>query len=132
MEGKVIAITGGASGIGLALAKILASRGAKLSIADVSQPNLEKAKGVIQEVGAASDSIFVQQTDVRNLEQVESWIKATVEKFGKLDGAANMAGVIGTMQGISSQLANQNEEDWDFVIGVNLTVGLTQSLKMVW
>jgi NAD(P)-dependent dehydrogenase (short-subunit alcohol dehydrogenase family) len=43
MEGKVIAITGGASGMGLALAKLLATKGVKISICDVVQSNLDKA-----------------------------------------------------------------------------------------
>lgn len=49
MEGKVIAITGGASGIGFALAKILAIRGAKVSISDAHQVNLYKAAHELEE-----------------------------------------------------------------------------------
>lgn len=123
MEGKVIAITGGASGIGLSLAKILASKGAKLSIADVSKDNLEKATGSIKEAAPSSDDVLTYQMDVRKLDQVQGWLKQTVEKFGKLDGAANLAGVISKSHG-SGAVEHQDEDEWDFVIGVNLTVSL--------
>jgi len=123
MEGKVVAITGGGSGIGLALAKLLAKRGAKISIADVSQPSLEKAAEAIKEAASSADEVLTCQCDVRNLSQVQSWLKQTVEKHGKLDGAANLAGVIsrpGRQAG--NPIIEQDEDNWDFIIGVNLTV----------
>lgn len=121
MDGKVIAITGGASGIGLATAKILASRGAKISIADVSEANLEKGQKAIKEASKNSDEVLATKADVRKIGEMESWIKKTVDKFGKLDGAANLAGVPGDMTGRFT-LANEDEENWDKVIGINLTV----------
>ncbi|KAK5709547.1 hypothetical protein LTR17_019701 [Elasticomyces elasticus] len=124
MEGKVIAITGGASGIGLSLAKLLAQRGAKLSIADVNQDNLDKAAGVLEDLVSSSDNVHTAKVDVRQYSQVEDWLKATVDKFGKLDGAANLAGVFGGRV----LLENQESDLWDFVIGVNLT-GVMHSLK---
>lgn len=94
--GKTIAITGGASGIGLATSKILSSLGANVSIADLSADSLEKVKA---EIEASGGSVFVKATDVRRKEQVDAWISETVEKFGSLDGAANLAGVIGKNHG---------------------------------
>ena len=117
MEGKIIAISGGSSGMGLALSKLLASRGAKLSICDVVQANLDKAEKEID-----TKDLFTFQCDVRNIDQVHEWISKTVEKFGRLDGAANMAGIIGAKPG-SNFIAEQDEDDWDRIIGINLTVG---------
>lgn len=91
MTGKVIAITGGASGIGLATAHLLASRGATLSLADVSEQGLQDASKSIKAKHNVDILTFV--LDVRKPEQVDGWIKETVAKFGKLDGAANIAGV---------------------------------------
>lgn len=126
--GKVIAITGGASGIGLALSKILHERGAKISIADVNQESLEKA---LKEIDPNQDRAMVCQCDIRNLDQVHKWLKQTVDRFGKLDGAANMAGVISNKReghgGGSGLIENQDEDDWERIIGINLTVNSSAS-----
>ena len=92
-QNKIIALTGGASGIGLATAHLLASRGATLSIADVNKEALDKAASEIHSRHNAE--VLALVVDVRKPEQVEEWITKVVEKFGRLDGAANLAGVIG-------------------------------------
>lgn len=116
MKDKVIAISGGSSGMGLALSKILASRGAKISVCDISQANLDNAT---QEID--TKDLLTFKCDVRDISQVKEWINKTVEKFGRLDGAANMAGIVGARPG-ANVLAEQDEDDWDRVIGINLTV----------
>ena len=90
MEGKVIAITGGASGIGLATAKVLSSRGAILCLADNRAEPLAAAVKTIQG-GKVSTAVV----DTRDRKQVDDWIAGIVKEHGKLDGAANLAGVIG-------------------------------------
>ncbi|CAN8095888.1 unnamed protein product [Discula destructiva] len=114
-NGKVVALTGAASGIGLQSARLLASRGAKLSLADVQWEPLQALQ---KELEATFDGVEViaHKVDVRQYEQVEEWISATVEKFGRLDGAANLAGVIPT----SSNVADQDLDQWKFVTAVNL------------
>lgn len=89
---KVIVITGAASGMGLETAKLLASKGAKVSLADVQEEALNEAVSKIKSAGGTAMGNVV---DVRNRHQVEAWISKTVSEFGKLDGAANLAGVIG-------------------------------------
>ncbi|ERS95925.1 short chain dehydrogenase/reductase family oxidoreductase [Sporothrix schenckii 1099-18] len=115
MEGKVIAITGAASGMGLETAKLLASKGAKVSLADVQEAALDQA---VKDITAAGGLALGRVVDVRNRQHVEDWIKATVEAFGKLDGAANLAGVIGKHINITP-LQDIDDDDWDFVVGVN-------------
>ena len=127
MEGKVIAITGGGSGIGLSLAKLLIQRGAKVSIADVSEPNLATAAAAMKEMSAQDEDLLTTRCDVRDLAQVQAWLKDTVNKFGELDGAANCAGVTG--RGSGTKIVDQEEEEWDYIIGVNLTVSTTPTSR---
>ena len=108
--------------MGLALSKLLATRGAKLSICDVVQANLDKASKEIE-----TKDLLTFKCDVRDIKQVREWISKTVEKFGRLDGAANMAGIVGMKPG-SNLIAEQDEDDWDRIIGINLT-GVMHCLK---
>lgn len=123
---KVIAITGAASGIGLATAHLLASRGAKLSLADLQDAALTKVKADIQAQNPGTE-ILTFALDVRKYDQVEAWTRETVAKLGRLDGAANLAGVIPKSIGLSG-IAEQDLSDWDFVMAVNLT-GVMHCLK---
>jgi NAD(P)-dependent dehydrogenase (short-subunit alcohol dehydrogenase family) len=117
LKGKVIVVSGGASGIGLVTAKLLAERGANVSIGDVQEGPLNEAAKEIRSTGG---EVMTFKMDVRDRKQVDAWIDATVAKFGKLNGAANLAGVTGNAIGIKTA-AEIEDADWDFVIGVNLT-----------
>lgn len=94
-DGNVIAITGAASGIGLATAHLLASRSAKLSIADINASALEQAEKDLKE---KFPDLHVHRyvLDVSKEEEVQSWIENIIHLYGRLDGAANLAGIIGT------------------------------------
>lgn len=117
--GKVIAITGAASGLGLATAHLLASRGAKVSLADLQEAALQKVKADIEARNPGAQ-VATFALDVRKNDQVENWISGTVSQLGRLDGAANLAGVIPKRIGIET-VQEQDLQDWDFVVGVNLT-----------
>lgn len=115
MDNKVIAITGAASGMGREVAKVLASKGAKVSLCDVQSGPLDT---LVTEITQAGGTAIAVAADVRNRKDVEAWVQTTVEKLGKLDGAANLAGVIGKQNNIAS-FQDIDDDDWDFIIGVN-------------
>ena len=117
LAGKVIVVTGGASGIGLATSKHLASRGAKVSIADLHSDLETVGKSITESTG--NPDVLTIKVDIREIESIKSWIEQTVAKFGQLDGAANMAGVYKAYT--DKTVAEEDEKNWQFMLDVNLT-----------
>lgn len=117
LSGKVYAITGGASGIGLSTAKLLASRSATICIGDITESTLSSAVAHFTSINA---SFTATKVDVSKREEVDIWIAGIIEKFGRLDGAANIAGVIGRNHSKGS-IADLEDDEWERIIGVNLT-----------
>ncbi|KAK6374021.1 hypothetical protein LTS17_007991 [Exophiala oligosperma] len=111
---KVILITGGASGIGLALANRLAERGATLALADIHEDKLASAAAMLKTKGVRVSTTVV---DVTSNAAVDDWVASTLKEFGRIDGAANVAG---TGQGWT-QFEDLENEWWEKIIGVNLT-----------
>jgi NAD(P)-dependent dehydrogenase (short-subunit alcohol dehydrogenase family) len=117
LQGRVIAITGAASGIGLQVSKLAASKGAKLALADIQQEPLDK---LVTELKAAGTEVVGTRVNVASCQEVDDWINATVSHFGTLDGAANLAGVEGGKK-TAGPLSEISNEDWDFILSINLT-----------
>ncbi|KAI1851618.1 hypothetical protein JX265_010702 [Neoarthrinium moseri] len=117
LEGKVFTITGGASGIGLATAKILSKRGAAVCIADVDPEAMKTAEAYFAPLKVP---FMITKVDVSRRAEVDSWIDAVIEKYSRLDGSANVAGIIGKFHGIAT-VAELDDSEWDKIIAVNLT-----------
>ncbi|KAH6975538.1 hypothetical protein BKA56DRAFT_634120 [Ilyonectria sp. MPI-CAGE-AT-0026] len=117
LQGKVYAITGGASGIGLATAKILSRRDAIVCVADIDTAAMEFTTSYFTEQKVP---FTVTRVDVSQRDQVEGWLDSIVDKYGRLDGAANVAGVIGKHHGIRP-VAELEDDEWHKIIAVNLT-----------
>ena len=127
LAGKVVVVTGAASGIGRATAKLLAKEGALLSLADINGGALSAVKSEIltefpASVASGTESVYTATVDVRSQQQCSSWISDTVAHFGQpIAGAANLAGVFGDSiaQEIGS-VRNITDSEFDWVMDVNL------------
>ncbi|KAF4554057.1 Enoyl-(Acyl carrier protein) reductase-like protein 4 [Elsinoe fawcettii] len=118
---KVFAVTGGASGMGLATCKLLAQRGARgISIADFNEKSFDAAK---RDIAAANPKteVVITKVDVSDSASVAAWIDATVARFKALDGALNAAGVPQgpNLTGEPSIFA-ETENSWKKVMEVNI------------
>ena len=116
MEGKVIAITGAASGIGLATAHLLAARGASLSLADIHSDTLDAAVKSIQEANPGT-KLHCQIVDVADSKRVNQWHDAIIEHYGHLDGAANIAGILGDL---GKKIVEMEDDAWEQTLDINL------------
>jgi 3-oxoacyl-[acyl-carrier protein] reductase len=111
-KGQVALVTGGARGIGRAIADGLARKGADLAIADVSLDSAESAARELSALGVRAEAL---KLDVSKSEEVASAFTKIVNDFGRLDVVINNAGI--TRDGL---ILRMKEEDWDAVINVNL------------
>jgi NAD(P)-dependent dehydrogenase (short-subunit alcohol dehydrogenase family) len=91
LDDKVVLITGAASGIGRATALEAHAEGATLLLSDV---NVEQGEALVAELGKRASFALC---DVTSEDQVEALIKRAVNEFGRLDGAFNCAGILGTV-----------------------------------
>jgi len=112
-KGKVALVTGGASGIGRAALLAFARDGAKVVVADVQVDGGEETVKMIK--GSGGEAIFVR-TDVSQPEQVEAMVAKAVDTYGRLDCAANIAGI----EGETALTADCTEANWDRVCDINL------------
>src|SRR3954470_11967629 len=111
-EGRVAVITGGASGIGLAMARRFAGDGMKIVIGDVEEPALKAAVDELRVGGAEIEGVV---TDVTDAAQMQALADAAVARFGGVNVFCNNAGVGGG--GLSWEMPLST---WEWVLGVNL------------
>jgi len=90
LEGRVAVITGAASGLGREAARVFASAGARVVLADVDAAGLEAAAAQVRDVGGEA---LIQRTDVAKREEVEALADAAVQAFARVDVWINSAGV---------------------------------------
>jgi NAD(P)-dependent dehydrogenase (short-subunit alcohol dehydrogenase family) len=111
LEGKVAVVTGGASGIGLALAARAASEGMRVVLADIEADALEQAAGSLPESAATVTVV----ADVSKIDQVEAIRTAALDAFGAVHLVCNNAGV-----GAGGPVESVSLDDWEWILGVNL------------
>ncbi len=111
-DGKVAVVTGGASGIGRALADRCAREGMKVVLADVERDALARAESELKADGA---TVLAVPTDVSKLSDVEALARQTLAAFGGVHLLFNNAGVGG-----GSAIWESSIADWQWILGVNL------------
>jgi NAD(P)-dependent dehydrogenase (short-subunit alcohol dehydrogenase family) len=112
LQGKVAVITGGAGGIGSAVARRAGREGMRLVLADVEGGPLEKTVEELRQAGAEVEGVVC---DVSSGEDVERLRDLTLERFGAVHLVHNNAGV-----GVGGLLWTVPEADWRWILGVNL------------
>jgi 3-oxoacyl-[acyl-carrier protein] reductase len=113
LDNKVSLITGAARGIGKEIAMLFASEGSDLAICDVNQQILDEAKSEIE--SATGRKVLAEKVDVTSSEEVENFVKKTLDNFGNLDILVNNAGITR-----DNLLLRMSEDEWDAVLNVNL------------
>jgi 3-oxoacyl-[acyl-carrier protein] reductase len=112
LKGKVAIVTGGAQGIGRAIALTLARSGADVVVSDI---NLEKAQETAREIEALNVRSLAIKSNVADVNEAEQMVKETVDKLGRIDILVNNAGI--TRDNV---LLRMKPEDWDQVMAINL------------
>jgi len=112
LDGKVAVVTGGAQGIGRAIALGLGREGAKVVVADLQA---DKAKNVVKELSDSGNEGHAVEVNVASEPSVKRLANETFERFGRIDILVNDAGVY-----LKSPVVDMSEELWDRTINVNL------------
>ena len=112
LQGKVAVVTGGAQGIGRAIALGLGREGAKVVVADLQA---DKAKSVVDELTNLGSESLPVEVDVASESSVKNLAQETLGRFGHVDILVNDAGVYPT-----ALVVDMKEAEWDRIINVNL------------
>ena len=121
LQDKVIAVTGAGRGIGRAVALACAAEGAAVIVNDYgvgidgSEPSSDVADAVVAEIEAAGGTAIAVADDIATMDAGERLVAAAVDKFGRIDGAVCVAGILR-----ERMLFNMSEQEWDGVIDTHL------------
>ncbi|MGB9921151.1 MAG: SDR family NAD(P)-dependent oxidoreductase [Moorellales bacterium] len=117
---RVAIVTGGASGMGRAIAVKFAEEGCDVAVADVNLPQALQTLEMVRQRGR--DGLALE-CDVSNTQQVKNAVNAVLAKWGKIDILVNAAGksVGGARRGAPASITSISDEDWNRTIAINLT-----------
>ena len=127
LAGKIVVITGGSRGLGLALAEELGRNGAKLALAARDRDELARARNLLLKRHSVRDpnDIFLFPADLRNAQDAEDLIHQTARRFGRVDILINNAGII-TVGPVESQTVGDFRDvmDTNFFSGLHCTLAV--------
>ena len=112
VQNRVAIVTGGAQGSGLALATLLAQRGAKVALTDVK---LDQAKAKAEKLKAQGYEAMGGYCDVSKIDSIKASFKEVADTFGGIDILVNNAGIL-----YSSPVEEITEKEWDLVMAIDL------------
>jgi NAD(P)-dependent dehydrogenase (short-subunit alcohol dehydrogenase family) len=115
LQDKVVVVTGGASGIGRAIAVLFAREGAKVVIGDVTETPLEGGAPTREVIAQAGGTVRFLRCDVATWSDMDALVGGAVAEFGRLDVMVNNAAI----RGEGKPLLDTTEADWDRVMAVN-------------
>lgn len=115
LNGKALVVTGGAQGIGLAIAERCVADGARVAVWDLRADAVDAAVAALRARTDAPADVLGCVVDVADMASVQAASAATLAHFGRLDGLVNNAGIVA-----DAQLRKMTEAQWDRVIDVNL------------
>jgi len=115
LKDQVAIVTGGSSGIGLAVARKALSEGMRVSIAARDEKKLSHALGELKKEAKGDDRVLAIPADVSIASQVASMVGVTAERWGRIDLLVNNAGI-----GQWTQVEEMSEDEWDRIQAVNL------------
>ncbi len=112
-SGKAIIVTGGAGSIGHATACVLAQQGADILLVDIDGERLAERRGAVAAYGRRVETL---RADVSRSEDVQAYVRAAQQAFGRIDGLFNNAGTEGTIASIEAY----DEAEFDRLVAINL------------
>lgn len=112
LNGRISIVTGGARGLGKAMAERLGKEGATVVIADIDVPSMEKAVAEMNEAGYPTEGYRI---DLTKTEEIDAMIDHVAKKYGRIDILVNNAGI-----NIRQWATEYKEEDYDFLMDLNL------------
>jgi len=121
LDNKVAIVTGSASGMGKAMAKLYASEGAKVLLADF---NVDGAKTVSDAINQGGGTTHALKVDVSNAEDIINMFDKAVDLFGKVDIMVNNAGIMDGFEPVGEI----SDERWDKIFDVN-TKGVMRAMR---
>lgn len=121
LHDRIVIVTGGGASLGLATARGLADRGAKVLVADRDGAAAERAAG---EIGASAVAMTIDVTDSNAIDRM---VSAAIERFGRIDGLVNNAGVLGPVK----PMWETTDAEVDRIYGLNVKSVFAVTRKVV-